>query len=132
MQAKATFEIKSWDEKPYDEFDGRKMTKAHVVFAYTGEFEGEGKIEYVMAYDKDGNARFVGMERITGSVGGHAGSFVIQHIGHYQGKESHEEWEIVPGSGTGQLEGISGSGKAKSAAADKTHTFTLTYTLKGS
>jgi len=129
-KAHSTFAIKSWDEKPYDEFDdGRKLTKAHVNFTYSGDMLGEGTIEYVMAYAPDGSAQFVGMERIVGRVNGHVGSFVIQHAGSYSGKTTEGTWEIVKGSGTGDLEGISGSGNSSSKGEDDTHIFTLNYDL---
>ena len=129
-KAKSTFAIKSWDEKPYDEFDGgRKLTHAHVIFTYTGDMEAEGKIEYVMAYSTDGSAHYVGLERIVGKVGDRSGSFVIRHIGHYSGKDTQEEWNIVEGSGTGELEGISGKGMADSSSQEDAHTFTLAYDL---
>ncbi len=129
-KAHSTFAIKSWDEKPYDEFDGgRKLTKAHVIFTYSGEMEGEGIIEFVMAYATDGSAQFVGMERIVGRVNGHVGSFVIQHAGSYTGKAAEENWEIVKGSGTGDLEGITGSGNSSTQGDEDTHIFTLNYDL---
>ena len=35
VHAAATFEIKSWDEKPYDEFaGGRKLTRASVTKSF--------------------------------------------------------------------------------------------------
>ena len=44
--AKATFGIKSWDEKPYNEMDGTpKLTRASVIKSYQGDITGEGKAE---------------------------------------------------------------------------------------
>ena len=37
----ATFEVKSWDEKPLDEGDGLpKMTRASVTKEFSGDIEG--------------------------------------------------------------------------------------------
>src|SRR5882672_12412550 len=70
-QAKATFGIKSWDEKPYDEIDGApKVTRASVTKSYQGDIEGAGKVEYLMMYRTAASASFTGLERVTGSVGG--------------------------------------------------------------
>jgi hypothetical protein len=42
IHATGSFEVKSWDEKPYSEIDGQpKLTHAEVVYAYHGDLEGE-------------------------------------------------------------------------------------------
>ncbi|MBI3913252.1 MAG: DUF3224 domain-containing protein [Chloroflexi bacterium] len=110
--ASTTFEIKGWDEKPYDEFeDGRKLTRASVIKSYTGDIEGEGKLEYLMAYAADGSANFAGLERVVGKIGGRAGSFVIQHSGTFENGAVKTKWFIVKGSGTGNLRGLRGEGE---------------------
>ncbi len=49
--ATGSFEVKSWDEKPYSEIEGQpKHTRADVVYTYHGDFEGEGSIAYLMCY----------------------------------------------------------------------------------
>ena len=69
-QAKATFSIISWDEKPYSEIEGSpKLTRASVTKSYQGDIEGEGKVEYLMMYRSAGSASFMGLERVTGSIG---------------------------------------------------------------
>lgn len=74
--ASARFAIKSWDEKPFNEGDDLpKMTRATVSKTYTGHIAGEGQVEYLMMYRKDGSAHFVGLERIVGQIGGRVGSF---------------------------------------------------------
>jgi hypothetical protein len=60
--ARATFEIRDWDEKPYDEMAGAaKLTRASVTKVYKGDIEGKGKLEYLMAYGLDGSASFIGI-----------------------------------------------------------------------
>ena len=108
---KTNFTTKAWDEKPYTEIDGdRKLTRTRAVFAYEGELEGEGTIDYLMAYCPNGLGNFVGLERIVGRLGGRSGSFVIQHTGTFDPKAVYTHWEFVPGSGTGELQGLTGSG----------------------
>ena len=54
IHATGSFEVKSWDEKPYSEIDGQpKLTRADVVYAYHGDLEGEGKIAYLMCYSNN-------------------------------------------------------------------------------
>src|SRR5882724_3337368 len=126
-QAKATFEIKSWEEKPYDELEGApKLTRASVTKAYQGDIQGEGKLEYLMIYRTAGSASFMGLERVTGSVGGRSGSFVLQHAGIFEDGVAKTTLSVVPGSGTGDLRGLGGEGKF-SVGHRPPYTMTLDY-----
>jgi hypothetical protein len=109
-QANATFGIKSWDEKPYDEVEGTKLTRASVTKSYQGDIEGEGKLEYLMMYRSAGSASFMGLERVTGSIGDRSGSVVLQHTGTFEDGVANVTVTVVPGSGTGELRGMKGEG----------------------
>lgn len=86
IHATATFEVKAWEEKPYDEIDeGPKLTRASVTKSFSGDIEGEGTVEYLMIHRDDGSASFVGLERVVGRVGDRSGSFVLQHTGTFEG-----------------------------------------------
>ena len=68
-KAEATFEIESWDEQPWDGREGLpKLTRASVKKTYKGDIQGEGTVEFVMAYRDDTSASYVGIERVVGSV----------------------------------------------------------------
>jgi hypothetical protein len=110
----ATFTSKAWEETPYDEIDaGRKLTRVHAVFAYEGDVEGEGTVDYLMAYSPDGTGGFVGLERIVGRIGDRTGSFVARHTGTFDPKSVTTRWDFVPGLGTDALGGITGGGNLK-------------------
>ena len=67
----ATFEIKGWDEQPFDESVGvSKLTRASVAKEYAGDVEGTSATEWLMAYHPDKSAAFVGLERVKGTVDG--------------------------------------------------------------
>src|SRR5687767_15209122 len=115
----ATFELKSWDEKPYEELDGgAKLTRASVVLSYKGDIEGEGKIEFLMMYPEEKYASYVGLERIVGSLGGRKGSFVLQHTGTFKGGIADSKLLVVPDSGTDELSGLRGEGRFLSGEAE--------------
>jgi hypothetical protein len=108
---KATCASKTWEETPYIEMDaGRKLTRVHTVFTYEGDIEGEGTVDYLMAYSPDGTGNFVGLERIVGRIGDQSGSFVAQHTGTFDPKSVKTRWDFVPGLGTDGLDGITGGG----------------------
>jgi hypothetical protein len=64
-----------------------------------------------MMYCDDGSATFTGLERVVGTVGGHSGSFVLQHSGTFQRGVAKAKLSVIPGSGTGGLRGMSGEGE---------------------
>src|SRR2546423_11824843 len=79
IHANAVLEVKTWDEKPYQEIEGgSKLTRASVTKAYRGDISGDATSESLMFYRADGSAVFAGLERVVGSIGGRAGSFVLQ------------------------------------------------------
>lgn len=128
-KARVTFQIEDWDEKTYDEYEGgRKLTRAAVQKTFTGDFVGRGSLEYLMAYAEESSASFVGMERMVGSLGNRTGSFVLQHIGTYVEGISKASLQVVPGSPTGELEGLLGEGSFEFGHAQE-FTFTLDYSF---
>ena len=79
-RATGTFEIETWDEKPYDEQEGARLTRTHLTKTFRGDVEGESTCEMLMAYAaEEGSGAYADFERITGRVHGWAGSFVLHH-----------------------------------------------------
>ena len=125
--ANARFAIKAWDETPYSEGAGLpKLTRASVKKTFTGDLEGEGQVEYLMMYRADGSATFVGLERVVGRLGGRTGSFVLQRTGLFEGGQAKETYSVVPGSGTGELQGLRGEGRTAVGHGTE-HPFALDY-----
>jgi hypothetical protein len=124
-------EIKSWDEKPYREFDdGRKLTKADVTLAGTGDGIDAGSFEAIMFYRTDGTSAYVSVMELSGSFGGRLGSFVLRGNGDFDGTSARGEMEIVEGSGTGGCTGIAGSATSVSTHADYPHMpLEITYSI---
>ena len=127
--ANARFAIKSLDEKPYSEGqDLPKLTRAAVVKTFTGEIAGEGRVEYLMMYRGDGSATFVGLERVVGQLAGRAGSFVLQRTGVFEDGMAKESFSVIPGSGTGELQGLRGEGTSAVGHGTE-YPLTLNYEL---
>ena len=127
--ANARFAIKSWDEKAYSEGQGLpKLTRASVSKTFTGDIEGEGRVEYLMMYRSDGSATFIGLERVTGRIGDKTGTCVLQRVGVFEGGLAKESYTVIPGSATGQLRGLRGEGSSAVGHGSE-HPFTLSYEL---
>ena len=125
--ANARFAIKNWQEQPYSEGqDLPKLTRATVSKTLTGEIEGEGTVEYLMMYRSDGSATFVGLERIAGRIAGKTGTFVLQRTGVFEGGRAKESYVVIPGSATGELQGLRGEGTSDVGHGSE-HPFTLNY-----
>ena len=108
MHLEATFEIAGWDEKPFEEWEGGKLTRASVSTKYAGDIEGESVLEYLMSYGSDGAVAYVGIERVTGAAGGRTGGLVLRHIGTFTDGAAKSELTVVGGSG--DFEGAAGAG----------------------
>ena len=127
MHANVTFKIVSWDEIPFDESEyGPKLTQAHVERSFDGDLIGTGNLMYVMTHLDSGDASFVGYEKVVGKLSGRSGSFVLRHSGKYDGGKATAELEVVPGSGTDGLVGLSGTGRFSAGHAEE-HDMPLDY-----
>ena len=111
-KATGTFEVTSGGEEPYEELDGGiKLTHASGTQMFSGDIAGDGAIHWLMLYRTDKTAQFVGLQRITGSVDGRRGAFVLAADGEHDGTASRVGWTVVPRSGSGDLAGIRGTGR---------------------
>ena len=128
-QALGGFEVTAWQENSYDEGPGLpKMTWVHATMRFTGDVDGNAILAFLMMYRDDGTASYAGLHRITGRVHDKSGSFVIQETGVFDGRVSRGKWTLVPGSGTGELKNLNGSGSA-SATSKTDSSYTLDYDL---
>jgi len=127
--AHARFAIKSWDETAYSEGqDLPRLTRAKVTKTFTGDIEGEGQVEYLMMYRGDGSATFVGLERFVGRIGGRTGTFVLERSGVFESGQAKESYSVIPGSATGELQGLRGDGRSAVGHGTE-HPFSLNYDL---
>src|SRR5271165_4091355 len=77
---------------------------------FHGDLEGTSKGEMLGAMTEvKGSAGYVAIERVTGTLNGRSGTFVLQHSGTMTRGTQHMTITVVPDSGTGGLAGISGS-----------------------
>ena len=127
MNASAPFTNDRYDNEAYSEADGIELSRVHISRTFTGNLEGESTAELMIA-KSEGGGGYLGHDVIAGALGGKTGGFVFQHTGLMGPGGVTNTGTIVPGTGTGELEGISGEG-AMLADDDGNHTLTLTYEL---
>jgi hypothetical protein len=129
ISATGAFDIDAWDETAYDEADGARLARVRLTKTFHGDIEGRSTAELLMVATQEETSRaYVGIERITGSVNGLAGSFVLKHnaIGSRDGGQA--DWTVVPDTGTGELRGIRGEAEIVNEPGGA-HTFRLQYRL---
>jgi hypothetical protein len=124
--------ITSWDEKPYRELPGgAKLTRAEVTLSGSADGLESGSFDALMYYRADGTSTYVAVMHLIGSVGRRHGSFVLQGEGTFDGTTARMATGVVPGSGTGELTGLTGRGESASTHADYPFMpLTLTYAFE--
>jgi len=109
--ASAVITVHKYEPAPYDEpAEGLVLTRIHAEESFSGDISGDGVVEFLQAARADGSASFVGIEQVTGTVGGREGTFLLQDAGTVEGNVVSGEWFVIPGSGTGGLAGLRGEG----------------------
>ena len=127
-KAQAVAMVASWEENAYDEAEGTpKTSKASIKYTYDGDVSGESAAELLLVYVGE-EAKYVGLERITATIDGRQGTFVTSAVGGFKDGVASSSWNIVPGSGTGELAGLSGKGTFEAPSGSK-GTVTFEYEL---
>jgi hypothetical protein len=105
---RAAFDISHWEPESYAvEGVDSELTRVSATKEFAGDIEGSSVAELLMAGNNRG-AGYVASEVFTGTVLGRRGSMIVQHWGLAEGTAAASSGHIIPGSGTGELEGIAG------------------------
>lgn len=107
------FQVTAWETQTTDETTANPtLSRITVKKSFDGEVRGESVGELLMCASADGAAGYTIMDRFTVEIENRKGSFVAIHGG--MTDEMKAAGKIVPGSGTDDLEGISGTLEFKS------------------
>lgn len=124
-RASGTFEVKLSPQAPEgDSPIGRMLLDKQ----FHGDLEALSKGQMLAASTAvQGSAGYVALERVNGTLQGRRGTFVLQHNGLMDRGKPQLAIVVVPDSGTGQLEGLSGRMDIQIEAGR--HSYALEYTL---
>ncbi len=121
--ATGTFEVKLAPQT-----DDSPIARMTIDKQFHGDLEASSRGQMLSAMGEvKGSAGYVAMERVTGTLGGRAGSFVLQHTGTMNRGEPQLAVTVVPDSGTRELAGL--EGKMSIRIADGKHSYEFEYTL---
>ena len=94
---------------------------------FHGELEAISKGEMLATQTEvKGSAAYVALERVTGTLKGRSGSFVLQHSGTMNRGKAASSVTVVPDSGTGELKGLTGKMNI-TVAADGAHSYEFDF-----
>jgi len=128
MHASGTFDVKLTPQVA-DEGTDAELGRMSIDKQFHGDLEGTSKgfMLSSAATVVKGSGGYVAMERVRGTLKGRAGSFVLQHSGTMTRGTPQLSVTVVPDSGTGQLEGITGTFTIKIDQGK--HSYEFEYTL---
>ena len=127
--ATGAFEVKLNPLPVYDGADGSPLGHLSIDKQFRGELDATSKGEMLSAGTSvKGSAGYVAMERVTGTLHGRRGSFVLQHSGTMTRGSAQLTVSVVPDSGTEQLVGLAGT-MVIIIAADGNHSYEFSYSL---
>jgi hypothetical protein len=123
--AHGTFTV---DVHPLSPAPADGLTRYTINKVIHGDLEATTKGEMFGAGDfKLGTAGYVGIEMVTGTLGGKQGSFALQHFATMDANGPKMQIIVSPGSGTGELKGLTGTFTIR--IEGKEHFYDLEYSL---
>ena len=128
LHATGTFTVKATPQPPDENAGGAAIGRLVLDKQFHGDLEATSKGTMLAAGTAvKGSAGYVAIELVTGTLHGHTGTFVLQHIGTMTRGVPQLSVTVVPDSGTGQLIGL--SGKMSIIIVDGKHSYDFEYTL---
>lgn len=107
--AKGSFTVALKPQGEPASIEGVSLGRISLDKRYEGDLTATGEGEMLTALTPiKGSAGYVAVERVTGTLHGRSGSFVLQHSGTMDQGAQQLSITVVPGSGTGALAGITG------------------------
>ena len=132
-RAVASFEVTGWDQgKAESDAGGPTLSGATVLKRFDGDLVAESEARLLMCQadvaDIAAGAGYIARDVVRGALGGREGTFVMQHWGLSASGRQQTGGQIVPGSATGDLKGLTGSVEI-AVDGDGAHTLTIDYEL---
>ncbi len=128
LHATGPFEVKITPQTPDGKFEDATMGRLTIDKQFHGDLEATSKGTMLTGMtDTKGSAGYVAIERVTGTLKGRAGTFILQHSATMTRGVPQLSVTVVPDSGTGQLTGL--TGKMTINIADGKHSYDFDYTL---
>jgi hypothetical protein len=131
QRATGPFDVKVTPQKPDTQIArAANLGRLTIDKRFHGDLEGISKGEMLATQTEvPGSAGYVALERITGTLKGRAGGFVLQHSATMTRGKPVSSITVVPDSGTGELRGLSGK-MTITVASDGAHSYEFDFNLE--
>ena len=127
--ATGTFEVKLAPLASDGDAQDTTLGRMSIDKQFRGDLEGTSKGQMLTAGTSvKGSAGYVAIEKVSGTLHGRSGSFVLQHSGTMTGGAPQLKITVVPDSGTDRLVGL--SGRFNIEIDDGTHAYDFEYVLE--
>lgn len=128
MRIHGSFDVKMTPRPEVDAADGVQLGQADLQKQFHGELSATSKGSMLSAGGtQKGSAGYVAIERVTGSLQGKRGSFVLKHDGTMDRGTPQLVIQVVPDTGTGELTGL--RGRMKIDIVEGKHFYDFEYEL---
>jgi hypothetical protein len=129
MRARGSFEVALAPQKPDNgPAENAKLGRMSISKTFHGDLEATSHGEMLAVQgDIKGSAGYVALERVTGTLHGKNGTFVLQHNGTMNRGVPALSVTVVPDSATGELLGL--AGKMEITIDGGKHSYDLQYML---
>ena len=108
QHAHGPFDVKIGPLETYNKDPEAKLARMSIDKQFHGDLEAASQGEMLASGSAKDNGGYVAIERVTGTLNGRKGSFALQHKATMTRGAPHLDIIVVPGSGTGELAGLSG------------------------
>ncbi len=109
-RASGAFDVKILPQPAAPPSEAAGIGRMLIDKQFHGDLEAESRGEMLAASTAStGAAAYVALERVTGTLRGRRGSFVLAHVGTMTSDAQQLVVTVVPGSGTDELAGIAGA-----------------------
>jgi hypothetical protein len=109
-RAQGTFAVNLQPQGLSEQGQAATLGRLSIDKQFQGDLEAFSAGEMLSAVTPvEGSAGYVAMERVTGSLNGRSGSFILQHTGLMARGTPQLAITVVPDSGADELEGIAGT-----------------------
>lgn len=125
-QARGSFQV-DLNPQAGDTADGVSLGRLSIDKQFQGDLDATSKGEMLSANTEVGSAVYVAIERVTGTLHGRSGSFVLVHKGTMTSAAQELTISVAPDSGTGELVGLAGN--LAITIVDGKHAYSFEYTL---
>lgn len=126
--AKGAFDVKLQPLEAYNKDEGAGLGRMSIDKQFHGDLDAVSKGEMLYAGSAKDSGGYVAVERATGTLHGRHGSFALQHNATMTNSVPYLNIIVVPGSGTGELAGLSGTMEIVIAEVGK-HYYEFDYDL---